>query len=85
MEYAVLALPVVLMTALLWLERVERWVDSGGPKTEPAEIKPPPAQPATRSVHRSARTARRGRRRPPVRTISKPATSAAHHPPIQLD
>ncbi len=86
MEYAVLALalPVVLMIALLGLERVERWIDNGGPRTEPRHGRPVPAQSTTPGSQRSAHAIHPGRRRP-IRMVRKPATSRAHHRPIRLE
>lgn len=81
MEYAVLALPVVLMAALFGLERVERWMDEGRPRAVSAEISPVRQRP--RAAQRSPLAAHHGGRWRPIRLVGELARARVHyrHPP----
>jgi len=76
-QYAALILPVLLMAGLFGLARVERWVDKGrfsdgsAPTNTAWQPEPAPALVAdriTQAEHES-------RRRPPIRTSTRPATA----------
>ena len=82
MEYVVLAWPVVLMTALFGLERIERWIDSG-PRTAPKQISQPVRQ-VPQAALRSTRAAHH-RRWPSIRLIGKPAMSRVRYRRIPTD
>lgn len=76
MEYVVLAWPVVLMTALFGLERLERWMDSA-PRTTPKQIDETEQLPLV--APQPGRAAHVRRRRPSIRLIGKPAMSLVRY------
>jgi hypothetical protein len=76
MEYVVLAWPVVLMTALFGLERIERWMDSA-PRTMPKQLDHPEQLPLV--APQPGRAAHDGRWRPSIRLIGKPAMSRVRY------
>lgn len=75
MEYVGLALPVVLMTTLFGLERVERWIDER-PVLAPSKISPTERR-LPRSAQRHDRAGHDGRRRPPLKVVTRPHTGQA--------
>ena len=76
MEYVVLAWPVVLMTALFGLERIERWMD-GAPRATPKQIDQTEQLPLV--APQPGRAAHIGRRRPSIRLFGKPAVSPVRY------
>jgi len=83
MEYVVLAWPLVLMAALLGLERIERWMD-GAPRTMPKQISQPEQQ-VPLVAPRRGRAADDRRRRPSIRLIWKPAMSRVRYRRMPVD
>src|SRR5262245_45439850 len=83
MEYVVLAWPLVLMAALLGLERIERWMDSA-PRTTPRPISQPEQQMPLVATRRGRATHDR-RRRPSIRLIRRPAMSRVRYRRIPID
>jgi hypothetical protein len=80
-EYVVLAWPIVLMAALLGLERIERWMDSA-PRTTPKQISQPEQLPLVApQPGRVAHT----RLRPAVRLIAKPSLSRVRYRRMPID
>jgi hypothetical protein len=82
MEYVVLAWPVLLMAALLGLERIERWMDRA-PRTTPQQVSQPDEQLPLVAPQRG-RVAH-NRRRPAIRLIGKPSLSRVRYRRMPID